>query len=273
MASNRETMDLKVSMLLDRELDSREQQEVEAALRGDPDASSLHEALRLGSRCGRDVFDDLLKEPVPLDLVRMIKTAPPPRRAVRLPSEHRPGFTFRPTATQAALAGFVLFALGGGFGYTLGQQPSVAAQSAVAEAGGDWLDDIVAHYRVFSRQPDRLVEMPASDPAAIVEWLLTSTGVNFRIPDLADNDLTFQGARLLTAGGMPVGELLYTSGEGEVIAILFRKIQPDDDGFSDLIRDNIALMSWKGATATYVAVGPSSAASLDEIAAKAAGLI
>ena len=133
----------------------------------------------------------------------------------------------------------------------------------MAEAGGDWLDDIVAHYRVFSRQPDRLVEMPASDPAAIVEWLLTSTGVNFRIPDLADNDLTFQGARLLTAGGMPVGELLYTSGEGEVIAILFRKIQPDDDGFSDLIRDNIALMSWKGATATYVAVGPSSAASLN----------
>lgn len=273
MPSNRKPMELKVSMLLDRELDSREQQEVEAALRGDPDASSLHETLRRGSSRGRDVFDDLIKEPVPLDLVRMIKTAPPPRRAVRLPSENRSGFTFKPRAIQAALAAFVIFALGGGFGYTLGQQPNVAAQSAVAEAGGDWLDDIVAHYRIFSRQPDRLAEMPASDPAAVVEWLLTNTGVNFRIPDLTDNDLTFQGARLFAAGGMPIGELLYTSGEGDVISILFRKNLPDDDGFSELIRDNIALMSWRSATATYVAVGPSSAASLDEIAAKAAGLI
>ncbi|HEX2146681.1 MAG TPA: anti-sigma factor, partial [Pseudorhizobium sp.] len=131
----------------------------------------------------------------------------------------------------------------------------------------------VTHYRIFSRQPENLVEMPASDPAAIVEWLLGSTGINFRIPDLSENDLRFEGARLFAAGGLPVGELLYRSAEGEVISILFRKNQPEDDGFSELIRDNIALISWKSPTTTYLVVGPSSAASLDEIAAKAAGLI
>jgi len=119
----------------------------------------------------------------------------------------------------------------------------------------------------------RLAELPASEPAAIIEWLLGNTGVNFRIPDLSDNGLAFEGARMLVAGGMPVGQLVYTSDDGEVISLLFRKNRPDEDGFSELIRDNIALVSWRSATATYVVVGPSSAASLDEIAAKAAGLI
>ncbi|MFN7104402.1 MAG: anti-sigma factor family protein [Pseudorhizobium sp.] len=273
MASKDTSPELRMSMLLDRERDYGEHQEFEAALRDDPQARALYERLRSGSDRGRAIFDDLLKEPVPLDLVRTIKTAPPPRRAVRLPSPSRPAFDFKLPGMQTAIASLVLVALAGSLGYTLGRQPSVPAQTVVTQADRDWLDDIVAHYRIFSRQTDRLAEMPASDPAAVVEWLLTNTGVNFRIPDLTDNDLTFQGARLFAAGGMPIGELLYTSDEGEVIAILFRKNQPDDDGFSELIRDNIALMSWRSATATYVAIGPSSAASLGEIAAKAAGLI
>ena len=269
----RETM-AGLSRLLDREADAREQAELEAALRNDLHAKAVHETLKLGSSRGREIFGELLKEPVPLDLVRVIRTAPPPRKAVRLPgeSEHRPALSMKPTAGKAFAAGLLLFVLGGGLGYLLADKPNQPAQP-LASQPGDWLDDVVAHYGIFSRQPDRLAEMPPSDPAAIVEWLLTSTGVNFRIPDLGETGLTFKGARLFAAGGMPVGELLYTSGEGEVIAILFRKNRPGDDGFSERIRDNIALLSWKSATATYVAVGPSSAASLDEIAAKAAGLI
>lgn len=195
-----------------------------------------------------------------------------PTPEARLPANYRSAAALRPAVPQVAIAGVLLFALGGGVGYMLGQQPSVPAQQTIVESN-DWLDDVVAHYRLFARQTSHLTEMPASDPAAIIEWLLANTGVNFRIPDLTDSGLALQGARLFAAGSLPVGELMYRSDDGEVVSILFRKNHPDEDGFSELIRDDIALMSWKSATTTYVVVGPSSSASLDDIAAKAAGLI
>ena len=228
------------------------------------------EALKLGNLRGREIFEDLLKEPVPLDLVRRIRTSPQGRKAVRLPSPRRQAKLTLPRVAAACLLTFVL---GGGLGYVLALKPASAVSPLIADAGDAWLDDVVAHYRTFSRMDGRLAELPASEPAAIIEWLLGNTGVNFRIPDLSDNGLAFEGARMLVAGGMPVGQLVYTSDDGEVISLLFRKNRPDEDGFSELIRDNIALVSWRSATATYVVVGPSSAASLDEIAAKAAGLI
>jgi anti-sigma factor RsiW len=272
--SGGEALRVRLSALLDGQSPAGEQQDLEARLRDDPQARQMREHLLNGSARGREVFDDLLKEPVPLDLVRTIKTASPPRKAVRLPSERPSLLSLKPTMTQAAITCLLVFILGSSLGYMLGQPPAAPAQLRAADTrSGDWLDDIVSHYRVFSSATDRLVELPASGEAAIVEWLLVNTGVNFRIPNLSDSGLTFEGARLFVAGGAPVGHLIYTSVEGEVIGILFRKNHPDDDGFSELIRDNIALMSWKSPTTTYVVVGPSSAASLGEIAAKAAGLI
>jgi anti-sigma factor RsiW len=190
----------------------------------------------------------------PLDLVRRIRTSPQGRKAVRLPSPRRQAKLTLPRVAAACLLTFVL---GGGLGYVLALKPASAVSPLIADAGDAWLDDVVAHYRTFSRMDGRLAELPASEPAAIIEWLLGNTGVNFRIPDLSDNGLAFEGARMLVAGGMPVGQLVYTSGEGEVISLLFRKNRPDEDGFSELIRDNIALVSWRSATATYVVVGPS----------------
>lgn len=228
------------------------------------------ETMTLGNLRGREIFDDILKEPVPLDLVRRIRSGPQTRKAVRIPS---PRWEVALTIPRVAAACLLTFVLGGGLGYMAALKPAAPPSPLITDAGDPWLDDVVAHYRTFSRMEGRLAELPASEPAAIIEWLLGNTGVNFRIPDLSENGLTFIGARMLVAGGMPVGQLVYTSADGEVISLLFRKNRPNEDGFSELIRDNIALVSWKSATATYVVVGPSSAASLDEIAAKAAGLI
>ena len=266
-------LDIRLSALLDGETGEDDGPDPEAGIADDTQAQRVLDQLKLGNSSGREVFEELLKEPVPLDLVRYIKTSFQPRKAVSLPSASHPVLSFRPTAIQSLVACLVCLVIGGGMGFLLAKQPAVARQPLIAENDSRWLDDIVAHYRVFSRQTNRPVELPASEPTAIVEWLFGSTGVNFRIPDLSENGLTFEGARLFVAGGMPVGYLAYTSRDGEAIAILFRKNLPGEDDFSELIRDNIALMSWKSPSTTYIVVGPSSATSLDEIAAKAAGLI
>ncbi len=271
--SRKDPLILGLSTKLDGESLSEDEGHLDSSLQNDPKIRTLQDQLELGNSRGRGILNDLLKEPVPLDLVRLIRTAPQPRKAVRLPSDKHPFFPLKLGATTAFAACLILFGLGMGLGYMLGLKPAAPVRQQIVDTNRDWLDDIVSQYRIFSKPGARLTELPASEPAAIVEWLLANTGVNFRIPDLSANDLTFAGARLFVAGGAPVGQLVYTSSEGEVISLLFRKNRPDDDGFSELIRDNIALLSWKGPTATYVIVGPSSAASLDEIAAKAAGLI
>jgi anti-sigma factor RsiW len=270
---------LRLSAFVDGHADEHERHELEELLVNDPQARALHDALKRGADLGRRGFGEMLKVPVPLDLVRTIKNAPLPRKAIRLPQAPRPA-AFKPTGPQAAAACLILFVLGGGLGYMLGGQSVVPGLSPIAgpaHNARDWLDDIIAHYRLYSRQTKHLTEIAADRPADILEWLTTNTGVNFRIPDLQESGLTFQGARLFAAGGTPVGQLLYRrtdgDGDGDVIAIAFTKTRPEGNRSIEEIRNDTGLVSWVTPLATYMIVGPSSAADLDDIAAKAAGLI
>ena len=268
-------LEVRLSAFIDGEVGEEERHELDALLVNDPQARAAHEALKRGRDFGRHAFEDMLKEPVPLDLVRTIKTAPQPRRAVRLPQPARPALLLKPTASQALAACLILFALGGGLGYMLGARPvpNASAEIASASENRDWLEDVAAHYRLYSRQNSRLSELPADRPADILDWLTTNTGVAFRIPDLGESGWTFEGARLFSAAAVPAGQLFYRNGDGEVIAIVFTKARPTVTPAAETIRDDISVVAWTTALATYAIVGPSANATLDEVAAKAAGLI
>jgi anti-sigma factor RsiW len=262
----------------DGETTEQERHELDALLVNDPQARAHQDALRRGGELGRRLFDDLLKEPVPLEMVRTIKNAHLPRRAVRLPQAPRQPAAFRPTGPQALAACLLFFALGGGLGYMLGINPSAIDTPALAAATPDrrdWLDEVVANFRLYERQPSHMSEIGPDGMADILEWLTTNTGVGFRIPDLTESGLTFAGARLVSAQGRPLGMLFYkrNDGDGDVVAITFSKSTHDLNKPVEDIRSDTGLVSWTTALATYVVVGPSSAADLDDIAAKAAGLI
>jgi anti-sigma factor RsiW len=273
-------LEKRLSSFVDGQVSEAEKQDIEALLVNDPEARILHDGLKRGGDLGRRLFDDMLKEPVPLDLVRGIKNAPLPRKAVRLPAAPRP-MSFKPSGAQTLGACLLTLIVGGGIGYMIGTQPlGVAAPQFVqtgAAASRDWFDDIVAHYRLYARQNNRLVEIGADRPADILEWLTTGTGVTFRIPDLGDSGLTFLGARMIAADNTPTGILLYRRADADVgndiIALTFSKARPETAKPTEDIRIDTGLVSWSTPMATYVVVGPSSAADLDEIAAKAAGLI
>ncbi len=274
-------LELRLSAYVDAQAGDGDWHDVEDLLVNDPQARALHDALRRGSEVGRRAFDDMLKEPVPLDLVRSIKNAPLPRRAVRLPQAPRPGFLLKPSGMQTFIACLSLFVLGGAIGYFLGSRPAATGErvtiAAPAQADRDWLDDIIAQYRLYARQTTHLAEIPAERPADILEWLTTNTGISFRIPDLQGSGLAFQGARMFTAGGTPVAQLLYRriegDADGDVIAITFTKTRPAGNRSLEEIRNETGIVTWVTPLATYMVIGPSSAADLDDIAAKAAGLI
>ena len=280
----KQPLEVRLSALLDGEVAQDEQRELERLLSMNGDARDLFERLKRGSETGTAAMDELVKEPVPLALVRAIKQAPPPREKpgprLTLKSLLRT-IRIAPTGPQALAAGLFLFLVGGGIGYLLGAQATGAAlapQALAALPAKSWLDDIAAYHRVYSRQQRHLAEVPASDADHIVEWLTESVGVSFALPDLTGEGLQFRGARLLVAEGKPVGELLSRNDDDDVIAICFMKASnkapgTKTQGLDETIRDDIGLISWTRPNASYVVVGPSSEATLTQIAEKASSLL
>jgi anti-sigma factor RsiW len=276
-----------LSAYLDGQLPEAEVDEINAILAEDDDARSVFEKLKLGSEFGARAFDRLLQEPIPLDLVRNIKDAGKPEDeasrstpgavgpaavgpAAVSPAAVAPAPASRRKAAfwpQALAASLAIFIAGGAVGYLVSEQQDADQPFQIA-AARTWLDDIADYHRIYSRQTRHLAEVPAGDRDHIVEWLAASTGVSFTLPDLSGQKLTFEGARLLVAGGKPTGQLLYRNAENEIFAICFLKSDPVE-GRTDLtesMRNDIGLVTWQKGSASYVIVGPSADPDLERLA-------
>lgn len=265
-------LEVRLSAFMDGEMSREEKEELEKLLASDPDARRIFDELKHGSDVGRKAFDEVLKEPVPLALVRSIKSAQPPKTRDPSPRLARPSLKLAPTGRQSLAAALILFALGGGIGYLFGMQPlgmpAAPPPTPAQTSARNWLDDIAAYHRIYSRQPHHMVELQATEQDEIAKWLSSTVGVKFSFPDLAADGLVFQGARMFIAGGKPVGQLIYKNLDGDVVAICFTKTDgvSDDDNFDETIKDDVSIVSWQRNGATYAVVGPSSDAMLDQIA-------
>ncbi|MFJ6325809.1 MULTISPECIES: anti-sigma factor [unclassified Rhizobium] len=266
-------LEIRLSAFMDGEMSRDEKEELEKLIASDPEARRILDELRHGSDVGRKAFEEVLKEPVPLALVRSIKSAQPPKsRDAAAPRLARPSFKLAPTGRQSLAAALILFVLGGGIGYLFGMQPAdvpaAAPLTPAQTAVRNWLDDIAAYHRIYSRQPRHMVEMQASELDEISKWLSSTVGVKFNFPDLAADGLVFQGARMFIAGGKPVGQLIYKNLDGDVVAICFTKTDgvANNGNFDETIKDDVSIVSWYRDGATYAVVGPSSDAMLDQIA-------
>jgi anti-sigma factor RsiW len=267
-------LEIRLSAYLDGQLPQTEVDEIDAILAEDDDARVVFEKLKLGSEFGARAFDRMLQDPIPLDLVRTIKDVgrgedePPKSGFAAIPvaaaAPRRPS-AFWPKALAASL---VIFIAGGAAGYLVSEQQDAAEAPLQIAAARTWLDDIADYHRIYSRQTRHLVEVPASEQEHIAEWLSASTGVSFTPPDLSDKNLTFQGARLLVAGGKPTAQLLYRDAENEIFAICFLKSDPVEGktALTESMRNDIGLISWQKGNASFVVVGPSADPDLERIA-------
>ena len=269
-----QALEVRLSAYIDGEIGEAERSELDALLARDEDAKALFERLKAGSSFGDTAFEDFLHDPVPLALVRQIKQGPGTN-----PKTERIATT---TATvrhtrawpRMLAASVALVLLGAGAGFIVGTANSVSEPAEVAAARG-WLDDIADYHRIYSRQKEHLVEVPASEAPKIETWLAASVGVPFKIPQLSGKGLTFEGARLLVANGKPVAQLVYRSAEGEIFAICFLKSTtgPQSDDFDESIRDDLGMVSWQRGGASFVLVGPSSHVGMQDIAESVAAAI
>jgi anti-sigma factor RsiW len=261
-------LEVRLSAYLDGEVSEAERKELEQLVARDDEARMLLEMLKAGNAFGNKAFEEFLHDPVPLSLVRRIKQGPGVNPKAERVVNAAPSQTKVRLWPRALAASITLLLIGSSTGYIIGRTSNDGTPSVNVAAARTWLDDIADYHRIYSRQTaEHLVEVPASSGAKIESWLASSVGVSFSLPDLSTRGLTFEGARLLVAGGKPVAQLMYKNEDGDVFAICFLKSKPgtSDGNMAESIRDDLAMISWQKGGASYVVVGPSSDANLQQL--------
>lgn len=248
----------KLSAFLDGELGPDEMSEIERALENDAALQAELETLMQADVVFKQHFDDMLGDPVPLDLAKAVEGFEAPVTA-NIPAAPKPRFWMVSASAVVAL----VVGLAGGF--FLGQESAGnAPQTQIAARG--WLDDIASYHRVYAAQDRHLVEVPASEATHIEAWLTSSVGTQVAIPDLSDMGLTFAGGRLLVAADKPVAQLIYTDANGAVVALCSIKTDAPVEGLNARTVGAFDMVSWGAGTANFVLIGDQGRADLPQIA-------
>jgi anti-sigma factor RsiW len=291
-------LEVRLSAYIDGQLGEEETRELAALIASDPHARDLHDQLKAGSDFGSHAFGEMLKEPVPLGLVRAIKeTSGKPAAPVRQAANGNVASFFR-FIPQAIAASAVLLLAGGYSGYFIGMQNASQMPLEISETSAfeaptgattktrslDFsfnapvaaslpaiaVNSVADVHDVFSTQTTRLAEVPASEAATLKTWLSGSTGVTFDIPDLSADGLNFQGGRLVAVDGQPTGALYYKDAKGELVALYFAKGTVIDGHTAQ--GANQYLSGTKGDVA-WVVAGPNGDAALKDIAGRASAAL
>jgi anti-sigma factor RsiW len=292
-------LEVRLSAYSDGQIEPEDKREIEALLAADQHARELLDLLNAGSDFGNQAFAEMLKEPVPLSLVRAIKGTPSSSSGAAPQAANSNVVSFFRFIPQAIAASAVLLLAGGYSGYFIGmknanQVPTEISETSAFEAPagataktrdlGKFSFDAPAPislpaiaatsvadvHDVYSKETTRLAEVPASEANTLKSWLASSTGVIFNIPDLSADGLNFQGGRLVAVDGNPTGALYYTDAKHEVVAVYFAKGTVTNGQIAQ--GANQYLSGSKGDTAWFVA-GPNGDSALKDIATKASAAL
>lgn len=256
----------KLSGFLDGELSADETRQVELALENDPSLAIELEQLMAAEKFAQQEFDAMLSEPVPLSLAATVRNAPEGGSGLRASNANIPPPNRNSLSWWTAVAAMLALVVGAAGGYVTASN----TQIQVATAPG-WLSDIADYHRVYATQVRHLVEVPASEADHIESWLTNTVGANVVIPDLSGHGLEFRGGRLLVASGKPVAQLMFTGGQGEVVALcLIANAEPDVAVNARQV-GGLEMVTWGGDQANYVVVANPGIADLEAIARTAAG--
>lgn len=109
-------LEVRLSAYLDGQAEADDAAELEALIASDDEARAIYEQLKAGSQFGNQFFEDMLREPVPLDLVRSIKSAEAAPAPVRQAANGNVA-SFMRFIPQAIAASVMLLFAGGYAGY------------------------------------------------------------------------------------------------------------------------------------------------------------
>jgi anti-sigma factor RsiW len=207
--SNQPVTEAELQAYVDRQLTPERQREIENYLAGRPEESRRVDSYRAQKRDLRALFDRVLDEPVPQQLLR----AATPRT---------PWYLQRLAAgiAIAVVSGASGWGLRGGAGAESGVSLAQRAPSAVtvASAAGFAQRAAIAH-AVYSPDMRRAVEVGADQEDQLVAWLSKRMGAPMKPPHLQTLGYALDGGRLLPGGKGPVAQFMYHDSAGAKLTL------------------------------------------------------
>lgn len=133
-------LEVRLSAYMDGQVDADDARELEALIASDAEAKAIYQQLKAGSEFGNQFFEQMLKEPVPLGLVRSIKAAEAKPAPVRQAANGNV-VSFMRFVPQAIAASIMLLFAGGYAGYYVaenripgGDMPELVSETSNLEA-------------------------------------------------------------------------------------------------------------------------------------------
>ncbi len=208
----------------DGQLPPEQRAEVEAWLAAHPDDEVRVRAWSDQNRRLHEAFDDVLNEPVPLNLLR----AATRRRRGML------GY-------WRSAAAVLVIAMAGGLGYTVGVQ-TATVQTAYTPLQQE---AAIAHV-VFSPEEKHPVEVRAQHADHLVAWLSKRLGAQLAAPDFRAEGFELLGGRLLAGTAGPVAQFMYENGEGRRITLYVRRDarSEHETSFRHAREDGVEVFYW-----------------------------
>jgi anti-sigma factor RsiW len=208
----------------DGQLETARRSDVEAWLAAHPeDAAHVH-AWAAQNRALHDAFDEVLNEPLPLELVRA--------------ASRRPGRSMRLARVAAAVLAILsagLLGYGAGVRNAGDSTQSVSLPQAAA----------IAHV-VYSPEVRHPVEVEAQQADHLVAWLSKRLGHELRAPDFRPQGFELLGGRLLPGETGPVAQFMYEDKLKRRITLYVRRdsTQRAETSFRRAHEDGVEVFYW-----------------------------
>jgi anti-sigma factor RsiW len=190
------------------------------------------------------VFDSVLNEPLPLDLVRAA-------------AGHS-----RMTPRWRGIAAAIVLVATGASGFFIGRQSVEPVLIAALPR-----DAALAHV-VYSPEQRHPVEVDAAHAEHLTAWLSKRLGTQLAAPDFTTQGFELLGGRLLSGGEGPVAQFMYEDAGGQRVTLYVRRTrdQSDTTAFRHARENDVEVFYWIDQEMGYALSGKIEHASMQRLA-------
>ena len=227
-------------------LEATRRAEVEAWLAAHPGDAARVRAWAAQNRALHEAFDDVLNEPLPLELVRAAS-----RR------QARPLQMWQDAAAVFVVAGVGLL----GYGLGLHNAGPSAQYAALPRAAA------IAHV-VYSPEERHPVEVEAQHADHLVTWLSKRLGHQLHAPDFKAQGFELLGGRLLPGEAGPVAQFMYQDGLKRRVTLYVRRddAKQAETSFRHAREDDVEVFYWVDRGLGYALSGNVDQAEMERLA-------
>lgn len=193
--------DRDIHLALDGELPEDERAAYQAWLEANPDMKAKSQRYAADHAALRNLFADVLEEPVPARLENAVNGEAPKRK---------------PMAQWWRMAAAAALLVAGGLG---GYVAGAGGLGGGADSDDQMAQLAIAAHQTFAADKNRPVEVDGTDQAYLTGWLSKRTGLKLIAPDLTSNGFRLLGGRLVPANGSTAALMLYADEQGNRISV------------------------------------------------------